>query len=125
MRTDTIARKIERPCSFDQFLQSLSHQPAVASPSIPHTLRDHVGARQFGDFGAVLMAERPASADLSARVQRWRTINATAREDLPLRAHPDQAAEDRQFNFIFVVTPIVIMSWIIISLVAAWFKGAL
>lgn len=125
MRTNTKARLVERLRSLDSFMHALGHQPVPALPSIPQTLRSHVGAREFGDFGTVLMAERPASDDLSARVERWRTIDAAAREDLPLRAHPDQTAEDRRFNFTFVVTPIVIMTWIMISLVAAWFKGAL
>ncbi|MES3154366.1 hypothetical protein [Sphingomonas faeni] len=29
MRTDTVARQIERPCSFDQFLAELGHAPAA------------------------------------------------------------------------------------------------
>jgi hypothetical protein len=91
----------------------------------PQTLRRHIGARELGDFGTVLMAERPASDGLSARVERWRTIDAAARDDLPLRAHPDHTAEDRNFNFIYVALPIAIMCWVIIGLVAAWLKGAL
>jgi hypothetical protein len=122
MRTDTIARRIERPCSFDQFPAVLDN-PTPAFTGIPRTLRDHVGYREFGDFGAVLMAERPASADLSNHVARWRS--ADRRDDLPLLAHPDQTAEDRRFSFLFVVTPIVIMLWVLIGLMVAWLKGAL
>ncbi|RYG93424.1 MAG: hypothetical protein EON58_18360, partial [Alphaproteobacteria bacterium] len=88
MCTNTKARPVERPCSLDKFMHALGHQPAPALPPIPQTLRSHIGARQFGDFGTVLMAERPASVDLFKRVERWRGIDM-AREDLPLRAHPD------------------------------------
>jgi hypothetical protein len=124
MRTDTKARPVEPTCSLNTFMHALGHQPAPALPSIPQTLRSHIGARQFGDFGTVLMAERPASFDLPKRVERWRGIDM-AREDLPLRAHPDQTAEDRRFNVIFVATPIAIMILVIVGLVAAWSKGAL
>lgn len=41
MRTDTIARQIERPCSFDQFLTALGHhtneQPAASLMMAPAT----------------------------------------------------------------------------------------
>ncbi len=126
MRTNTKARPVERPCSLNTFMHALGHQPAPAPalPSMPQTLRSQIGARQFGDFGTVLMTERPASADLSKRIERWRGIDM-AREDLPLRAHPDQTAEDRRFHLIFVATPIAIMALVIIGLVAAWMKGAL
>lgn len=112
----------QRPCTFPEFLTALNN-PAPLFTSVPRTLRDHVGYRSFGDFGAVLMADRPASADLSDRVARWRS--AERRDDLTLRAHPDQTAEDRQFDFLFVVTPIAIMLLVLIGLMAAWLKGAL
>jgi hypothetical protein len=32
MRTDTRARQVERPCSFDQFLEALGHAPAATAP---------------------------------------------------------------------------------------------
>lgn len=117
MRTDTIAREIERPCSFDQFLNVLGHQPVLASPSLPRTLRSNISSRDFGDFGTVLMAEKPASANLSDRVARWRATEA--RENLPLRSHPDQTADDRRFRFAVSVTAIVFSAWIVIGLVAA------
>lgn len=123
MRTDTKARAIERPCSFDQFLNVLGHQPALALPPIPRSLRSHIGARELGEFGTVLMAEKPASADLSDRVARWRA--AEAREDLPLRAHPDQTADDRRFRFALAVTTIVFSGWVIIGVVAAGLAGKL
>lgn len=91
----------------------------------PQTLRHHIRARELGDFGAVLMADRPVSDDLSARVERWRTIDAAYRDDLPLRSHPDRAAEDRNFNFIFVALPVAIMVWIVAGLIAAWNRGLL
>lgn len=124
MRTSTKARPVERPCSPIPFMHALGHQPALAPSLIPQTLRAHIGARRFGDFGTVLMAEQPASYDLSKRVERWRGIDM-AREDLPLRPHPDQAAEDRRFNILFVVTPIAIMIWVLIGLLSAWLGGAL
>lgn len=124
MRADTKPRPTEPACSFGTFLSALNNPtPAFAGP--PRTLRDHIGQREFGDFGTVLMAERPASADLSKHVLRWREMDATPREDLPLRAHPDQTAEDRRFNFLFVVTPTAIMLWILMGLMAAWLKGVL
>lgn len=124
MRTNTKARPVERPCSLDTFMHALGHQPAPALPPIPQTLRSHIGARQFGDFGTVLMAERPASVDLSKRVERWRGIDM-AREDLPLRAHPDQTAEDRRFNALFVATPVAIMLLVVTGLISAWLRGAI
>lgn len=125
MRTNTKARLVEQPCSLNTFLHARGHQPAPALPSIPQTLRSHIGSRQSGDFGTVLMAERPASADLSDRVARWCAIDAATGEDLPLRAHSDHAAEDRRFNILFVATPVAIMSWVIIGLIAAWLRGVL
>lgn len=120
MRAVTKPLPNEPACSFDTFLSSLG-SPAPAFASTPQTLRDHIGARQFGNFGTVLMAEQPASADLSNLVARWRA--ADVRKDLPLRAHPDQTADDRRFNFLFVATPIAIMMWVVIGLVAAWLRG--
>lgn len=125
MRTDTIARQIERPCSFDQFLNVLGHQPAFASSPIPQTLRDHIGRREFGDFGTVLMAERPASADLSDRVARWREVGRDIREDLPLRANADQTADDRRLKFAIAMTSTLIGGWIIVSVVVAALDGKL
>jgi hypothetical protein len=125
MRTDTIARKIERPCSFDHFLNVLGHQPVLASPQILRGLRDQIGARQFGDFGAVLMAERPASADLSDRVARWREIERDSREDVPLRAHPDQTADNRRFQFAVAITAIVVLGWIAVGVAMAALSGRL
>ncbi|WP_231420897.1 hypothetical protein [Sphingomonas sp. Leaf205] len=125
MRTDTTTREIERPCSFDRFLSSLGYLPAVASRPIPRTLRDHVGARQFGDFGIVLLAEKPATTDLSDRVQRWRVIDAAAREDMPLREHPDQTADDRRFQFLTAGTAVVIIGWIVFGVLIAAFAGNL
>lgn len=119
---ETPCRSLERPCSFERLTQTLGNL-APAFSGAPRTLRDHVGRREFGDFGAVLMAERPASADLSNRVARWRS--AEARDDLPLRAHPDQTAEDRQFNILFVLTPITITLWVLIGLITAWLRGAI
>ncbi|VVT20491.1 hypothetical protein SPHINGO391_470075 [Sphingomonas aurantiaca] len=122
MRTDTTARQIERPCSFDRFLSVLNN-PAPAFAVAPRTLRDHVSYRDFGDFGGVLLAERPASTELSDRVARWRTVEA--REDLPLHVHPDQSADDRRHRFAFTVTSLTLASWIIIGLVAAAASGKL
>ena len=123
MRTDTKARPTERPCSLDTFMHALGHQPAPVLASIPQTLRRPVGARQFGDFGTVLMAEKPAASDLSDCVARGRA--AEVREDLPLRAHPDQIADDRRFRFAASVTTIVFSSWIVIGVVAAALAGKL
>jgi len=125
MRTDTTTRRIERPCSFDQFLSSLGYQPAIASRPIPRTLRDLVGARLFGDSGTVLLADKPTTADLSDRVQRWRVIDAAAREDMPLREHPDQTADDRRFQFLTAGTAVVIFGWIVFGVLVAAFAGNL
>lgn len=91
----------------------------------PRSLRQHVGAREFGDFGTFLMADKPATADLSDRVARWRTIDASARQDIPLRAHPDQSADDRRFRFAVSVTTIVFSAWIFIGVVATALTGKL
>jgi len=51
MRTGTLAREIERPCSFDQFLEALGHVPAAPAPmmapetspfwiAVVHTMRE-------------------------------------------------------------------------------------
>ena len=125
MRTNTKARLAEWPCLLGTFMQALGHEPAPALTSIPQTLRSHIGARQFGDFGTVLMAERPASADLSNRVERWRVVEVAVHEDLPLHGHPDQTAEDHRFDLLFVATPIAIMLLVLIGLMTAWLKGAL
>lgn len=119
---ETPSRSIERTCSFERCAQAPAN-PAPAFSGVPRTLRDHVGQREFGDFGAFLMAKRPASADLSNHVARWRA--AEAGDDLPLRAQPDHTAEDRRFNFLFVTTPIAIMLWVLLGLMTAWLKGAL
>ena len=119
MRTNTRVRPAEPPCSLDTFMHALGHQPAPALASIPQTLRSHIGARQFGDFGTVLMAELPASIDLSKRVERLRGYGAAAREDLPLRAHPDYTAENRRLRFAISVTTIVFSGWIIAGVIAA------
>lgn len=113
------------PCSFARFLDELGNPPQALAGRLPQTIRTHISARRFGDFGAVLMAERPASADLSDRVTRWRAVDAATREDLPLRAHSDHVAEDRRFNILFVATPVAIMSWVMIGLIAAWLRGVL
>lgn len=123
MRADTKPRPNEPVCSFDVFPTALDH-PAPAFAGMPRTLRTHVGARDFGDFGAVLLAQRPASSDLSNRVQRWRDDEVTMRADL-LPPHADQVAEDRRFNLLYVVTPLVIVIGILAALIVAWLKGAL
>lgn len=124
MRTNTKAPPVVRPCSLDTFMHALGHQPSPAQPSIPRTLRSQIGERQFGDFGTFLMAERPASADLSKRVERWRGIDM-AREDLPLRAHPDHTAEDRRLRFALAITAGTLSSWVVIGVIAAALAGKL
>ncbi len=124
MRTVTKLRPTEQGCSFDTFLTVLGN-PAPALAATPRTLRDHVGSRQFGDFGTVLLAERPASADLSDRVARWREIDMAAREDMPLRAHPDQTAEDRRLRFAVAVTTCTLGGWVVIGIVVALLTGKL
>ena len=125
MRTNTKARPVQRPCSLDTFMHALGHQPATATAAatIPQTLRSHINARRFGDLGSVLLAERPASSDLSHRVARWRAIEV--REDLPLRAHPDQAADDRRFHFAVSVTTIVLSGWVMLGIAVAALTGKL
>lgn len=122
MRTVTKLRPTEQGCSFDIFLAVLDN-PAPVFAVTPRTLRDHVGSRQFGDFGAVLMAERPASADLSDRVARWRATEV--REDLPLRAHADQSADDRRLRFAVTVTACTLSGGIAIGLAVAFVTGKL
>lgn len=124
MRADTKPRPTEPACSFTTFLSALDN-PARAFAGIPRTLRDHIGLRELGDFGTVLMAERPVSDDLSAHVARWRASDSARRVDVPLRPHPDQKAEDRRFSILFVLTPILIMLWVLIGLLAAWLRGVL
>lgn len=125
MRADTKPRSSESHCSFDHFLHVLGHEPASALRPVPRTLRHHVGAREFGDFGAVLLAAKPATADLSGRVQRWRAIDAAARENTPLRAHPDQTADDRRLRFAIAVTVGTFSSWILLGIIAAASAGKL
>ena len=125
MHTDTTPKASERPCSFDRFLHTLGHQPAPALRPIPRTLRHHVGAREFGDFGTVLMAEKPASADLSDRVARWRTVERSTRQDLPLHGPVDHSASDRLFNLIFLATLAAIIVWVVLGLIAAALAGKL
>lgn len=122
MFANNTTRQTETACPFPVFLAALDN-PAPIFNVPPRTLRDHISKRHFGDFGAVLMAERPAHDDLSKRVERWRGLDSASREDLPLRAHPDQAADDRRFNLLFVVTPIAISVWVLIGLMAAWLRG--
>ncbi len=124
MRTDTKPRPTEQGCSFETFLTVLNN-PAPVFAVTPRTLRAHIGSREFGDFGAVLMADRPASADLSKRVERWRRADATAREDLPLYAYPERTAEDCLPNWLVAGVPIAILIWILIGLIAAWMKGVI
>jgi hypothetical protein len=125
MRTNTKLRSSERPCSFDHFLHTLGHQPAPALRPIPRTLRDHIGKREFGDFGAVLLADLPPATDLTDRVRKWRTIEAVRQHDVPLHTRYDYAAEDRRFNVLFVVVPTAIMVWVLIGLTTAWLRGLL
>lgn len=125
MRTGTKLQLIEPPCSFAVFLDTLGNPPPVLAGRIPPTLRDQVGYRQFGDFGTVLLAEKPATADLSDRVERWRVIDAAAREDMPLREHADQTADDRRFQFATAFTAIVIIGWIVFGVLIAAFAGEL
>ena len=124
MRTVTKPRPIEPACSFDTFLSVLNN-PAPAFAATPRTLRNHVGARQFGDFGAVLLAERPASADLSDRVARWREIDTTTRDDVPLRARAGQTASERRLQFALAVTSGTLGGWIVIGIVVAFITGKL
>lgn len=129
MRTNTKARPVERTCSLNTFMHALGHQPApatataTATATIPRTLLSRVGARRFGDFGTVLLAERPASSDLSDRVARWRA--SEIREDLPLRGHSDQTADDRRFRFAVSVTTIVFSGWIVLGIAVAALTGKL
>lgn len=113
MRADTKPNPTEPTCSFNTFLSALDN-PAPAFAGIPRNLRDHISQRELGDFGTVLIADRPVSDDLSAHVARWRASDSARREDAPLRPHPDQSAEDRRFDLLFVLTPI-----------AAWIRGVL
>ena len=124
MRADTKPRPTEPACSFDVFLSALDH-PAPALAGIPQTLRSHIRQREFENFGTVLMAERPASDDLSVHVARWRAPDSERRDDVFLRPHPGQAAEDRRFDLLFVLTPIAIMLMMLVGLIAAWLRGVL
>jgi hypothetical protein len=124
MRTNTKARQPEAACPFPVFLAALDNPaPSFASP--PRTLRDHIGKREFGDFGTVLMANRPPATDLTDRVAKWRAIEAAKQHGLPLHTNLDHAAEDRRFNLLFVVTPTAIMVWVLVGLMAAWLKGVI
>lgn len=124
MRADTKPRPTEPARSFTTFLSALD-SPAPAFAGIPRTLREHIGRRELGDFGTVLMAERPVSDELSAHVARWRASDSARRDDAPLRPHPDQRAEDRRFDLLFVLTPIAIMLMVLVGLMAAWLNGVI
>lgn len=124
MRAVTKPRPTEPACSFDTFLSALNN-PAPAFAGTPRTLRDHIGARQFGDFGTVMMTEKPASSELSDRVARWREIDAAAREDMPLRARYDQTARERRFEFALAVTTCFLGGWIVIGIAVAFITGKL
>lgn len=124
MHTETKAREIQRPCTFPVFLAALNNPaPSFAGP--PRTMRDHVGKREFGDFGAVLLANRRPSANLSERVIKWRTLEAEEHHNVPLHPHPDHTANDRRFSLLFLATPAAIVLWVIIGLIAAWCRGVL
>jgi hypothetical protein len=126
MHANIKARPVERPCSLDTFMHALGHQPASAlAGGPPQTIRALVGSRQFGDFGTVLMAEKPVSADLSAHVARWRATDRARRDDLPLRAHPDQTADSRRLEFALAVTAGTFGGWIILGVIAAAIAGKL
>ena len=122
--SETRFRSAGQPCSFDHFLKVLDN-PTSAFAGIPRTLRDNVGCRSFGNFGTILLAEKPGPTDLSDRVRRLRAIDATRREDIPLRAHPDQTADDRRFQFATACTAIVIIGWIVFGVLIAAFAGKL
>lgn len=117
-------RSADQPCSFDGFLYALDNG-APAFAGAPRTLRDHVSRRSFGDFGTILMTEKPGAADLADRVRRLRAIDATMREDVPLRAHPDQTADDRRFQFATAITAIAIIGWLAIGVLISAFAERL
>jgi len=119
---DIRCKRAEQSCSFGVFLVALDN-PLPAFTSAPRTLR-HVGHRSFGNFGTVLLAEKPATADLSDRVQRWRAIDASTREDAPLQAQADQTA-DRGFRFFVAMTAAVIIGWLTLGISLAAFAGKL
>lgn len=124
MLANNTARETETTCPFPVFLAALNNPaPSFAGP--PRTLRDHIGRREFGDFGTVLLAKRPPSADLSDRVAKWRTIECATQHDTPIQPHPDHTAEDRKFSLLFVATPVAITIWVVIGLAAAAFAGKL
>lgn len=124
MLANITIRETDTACPFPVFLAALDNPaPSFAGP--PRTLRNHIGRREFGDFGAVLMANRPPSADLSDRVAKWRTTESSEQHNAPLHPHPDHAAEDRRFSLLFVATPVAIMIWVVIGLVAAACAGKL
>ena len=120
---DIRSKRAEHSCSFGVFLAALDN-PLPAFTSAPRTLR-HVGHRSFGNFGTVLLAEKPATADLSDRVQRWRAIDASTREDAHLQAHADQTADDRRFRFFVAMTAAVIIGWLTLGISVAAFAGKL
>lgn len=117
--------QFDQPCSFTRFLDELGNPPPALAGGPPQTIRALVGSRQFGDFGTVLMAEKPASADLSAHVARWRATDRARRDDLPLRAHPDQTADSRRLEFALAVTAGTLGGWIILGVIAAAIAGKL
>jgi hypothetical protein len=123
MLANNTVRQSQAACPFPVFLDALDNPaPSFAGP--PRTLRDPIGKREFGDFGAVLMANRPPTTDLTERVAKWRTIDA-ATHDTPLLPHPDHTTEDRRFSLLFLATPAAIILWVIIGLIAAWCRGML
>ncbi len=112
------------PCSFERFVDALTPVAPKDQPPALGTIRPHFGAREFGQFATVL-AEAPASLGMQARVHRWRERDAAQHDDLPLRAHPDQSADDRRLLFAVTVTAATLISWILIGVAAAWLRGAL
>ncbi|PZO77059.1 MAG: hypothetical protein DI640_01365 [Sphingomonas taxi] len=123
MRTVTNVQQVEAPSSFADCFDILGDPAPALAGRIPQTLRGHVSARPFGDFGTVLLAQKPASSDLSDRVVRWRA--GDVRGDLPLRAHSDQSADDRRLRFAISVTAVVFSGWIIVGVIAAALSGKL
>jgi len=111
-------------CSLERFFDALGHDVGNAQLHTPRTIRPHFGAREFGQFSTVL-AEAPASLGMQARVHRWRERDAGQREDLPLRSHPDQSADDRCLLFAVTVTAATLIWWILIGVAAAWLRGKL
>jgi hypothetical protein len=112
------------PCSFERFVDALSTDVVDERPRATGTIRPHFGVREFGQFSTVL-AEARASLGMEARVHRWRERDAEQREDVPLRSHPDQSADDRRLLFAVTITAATLFAWILIGVAAAWLRGAL